>query len=112
MTKEELAQFCPLKREIRQLQGELALAEQRAEAEPLKELLEHRLESCRQQLCCLERYIASVEDSRVRQILTLRYEQGLSWVQVAQRMGGGNSESCVRMTVCRFLKKNQKDKNN
>ncbi len=40
----------------------------------------------------VEQYINSVEDSRMRSILTYRYIDGLSWQQVANKIGGGNTE--------------------
>lgn len=54
----------------------------------------------------LNRYIATVQDSLMRQILTLRYVNGMSWVQVAMSIGGGNTADSVRMAHDRFLKKN------
>lgn len=61
------------------------------------------------QLCIVEynrlnRYIASVEDSLTRQILTLRYVEGLSWTAVAMHVGGGNTADSIRMVHNRFLK--------
>lgn len=54
----------------------------------------------------LNRYIATVSDSLMRQILTLRYVNGMSWVQVAMSIGGGNTADSVRMAHDRFLWKN------
>ena len=51
----------------------------------------------------LTRYIASVEDSFMRQVLTLRFVDGLSWRQVARGVGGGNTDDSVRKAVNRFL---------
>lgn len=34
----------------------------------------------------ISRYINSIEDSRVRRIVSLRYEEGLSWEKVAKEM--------------------------
>lgn len=53
----------------------------------------------------LVRYIASVDDSLMRQILTLRHIDGLSWVAVAMRVGGGNTEASVKMAYSRYLKR-------
>ena len=49
--------------------------------------------------------IEAVPDSYMRQILTLRYVKGLSWLQVAMRLGGGNTPDGVRKAHDRFLKK-------
>lgn len=52
----------------------------------------------------INRYIASVDDSLMRQILSLRYINGLSWQQVAMSIGGGNTEDGVRMAHNRYLR--------
>lgn len=52
----------------------------------------------------LNRYIASIEDSLIRQIIALRFVDGLSWRQVANHIGGGNTEDSVRKAVNRYLK--------
>ncbi len=53
----------------------------------------------------LNRYIANVPDSLTRQIMALRFVNGMSWNQVAMRVGGGNTADGVRMLVNRYLKK-------
>ena len=53
----------------------------------------------------VEEFIASVTDSRMRRIITLRFIENLSWNKVADRIGGGNSEDGVRMSFERFMKK-------
>jgi len=50
----------------------------------------------------LQTFIANIDDSLVRLIFTLRYIDGLSWHQVAWRLGGNTSDS-VRMTHNRYL---------
>jgi cell division protein FtsB len=52
----------------------------------------------------VEEFITSVEDSRMRRIIDLRFLQGLSWQQVASRIGG-NTEASVKMYFQRFMKK-------
>lgn len=51
----------------------------------------------------LNRYIAGVDDSLIRQILILRYVNGLGWQQVAAAIGGGNTEDGVRKAHDRYL---------
>lgn len=51
----------------------------------------------------LNRYIASIDDCLMRQILSLRYVNGFSWFQVATHIGGGNTEDSVRMACQRYL---------
>ncbi len=52
-----------------------------------------------------EEYINSIEDSRMRRIVQYRILDGLSWYEVADRMGGkATSDSCKKYFE-RFLKK-------
>lgn len=106
MTVKELSQFSYLRKEIHRLTAQISEMQRQGKAtHELEILLKKRLNECQEELFRLEQYIETVDDSRIRQIMTLRYEQGMSWVQVAQRMGGGASESCARMAVTRFLNK-------
>ena len=54
----------------------------------------------------LHRYIQSVEDTQMRQILTLRYARGLPWCQVAMELGGGNTANAIFQRHKRFLEQN------
>ena len=74
-----------------------------AEIVDIQQIIEHK-----QQLAIIEynrltRYIAQVEDSLTRQILRLRYIDGLSWTQVALRVGGSNTADSVRKAAERFV---------
>lgn len=51
----------------------------------------------------ISRYIASVDDSYIRQAMTLRYIDGLPWMQVAAKMGGNNAADGCRKAVDRYL---------
>ena len=53
----------------------------------------------------VEEFIASVEDSRMRRIITLRFIDNLSWNKVADRIGGNNTEDSVRKACTRFMEK-------
>ena len=70
----------------------------------LRHKLNKRMEQLIKQRELLETYIASIDDSMIRLILTLRYVEGLSWRQVAHRIGGGNTPDSVRKMHDRFLK--------
>lgn len=50
----------------------------------------------------IEAFIASVGDSQMRQIIRLRFVEGLSWQAVADVVGG--SENSVRMQCQRYVK--------
>ena len=53
----------------------------------------------------VEEFIASVEDSRMRRIITLRFNDNLSWFKVAERLGGKSTADSVRMEFNRFMEK-------
>lgn len=50
-------------------------------------------------------YIDNIDDSQIRQIITLRYVNGLEWGQVAAKMGGNNTADGVRMIHNRYLER-------
>lgn len=52
----------------------------------------------------IQRFINSINDSHVRRIITLRVVDELSWNEVADRMGGMNTEDSVRKAFERFVK--------
>ena len=47
-----------------------------------------------------------VTDPVVREIITLRYLDNLSWRDIAQQLGGGNTPDSVRMLLNRYLARN------
>lgn len=51
----------------------------------------------------LNRYIASIPDSFMRQIISLRFVDGLTWYQVSRKVGGNNTEDGVKKACYRFL---------
>ena len=53
----------------------------------------------------VEEFIASISDSHIRRIISLRIVDNLSWNKVADRIGGGNTEDSVRMSFNRFMGK-------
>lgn len=70
-----------------------------------KDRLRRRLAELEKLVEELESFIAGIEDSLTRQILVLRYEKGLEWVEVAKCIGAGTTSGSVRKTAERFLKK-------
>lgn len=70
----------------------------------LKAIIAAKRQQCIYERNRLERFIAEVPDSLTRQIMTLRYIDRMSWVQVAVELGGGNTEAGVRMICNRYLK--------
>ena len=53
----------------------------------------------------VETFIASVKDSHMRRIISLRVVDGLSWNKVADCIGGVNTEDSIRMSFNRFMEK-------
>ena len=81
--------------------GRLAL-EHGAQLVALRDALAARRAACMAQLRALHRYIGSIDDSRMRQIMTGRYVDGLSWKEVAARIGE-RDEQYPRRAHNRFL---------
>lgn len=52
----------------------------------------------------IEQYIAEIDDSYIRQIITLRFVDLLQWGEVAYKLGRSASEDSVKKTFYRFLK--------
>lgn len=51
----------------------------------------------------IEEFIASLDDSRIRRIINLRFVENLSWGKVAARIGGGNTEDSIKKMFYRFM---------
>lgn len=67
-------------------------------------LLEDRRAKAAEQVVEVEQYINTIEDSRMRRMITLRYLDNLSWWKVADRMGKGYTEDSCKKQMERFLK--------
>ena len=68
----------------------------------LKDLIKKNKDEVWKEYLRLENYISSIADSLTRQIFILRFVDGLTWVQVAHRIGG-NTEGSVKATCYRYL---------
>lgn len=73
------------------------------EKEKLEAALWQRQEERRKAM----RFINSIADSQLRTIFILRFVSGKSWNEVADCIGGGNTEQSVCMRVFRYLKKRE-----
>lgn len=112
MTKKELSQLYYLKKEIREQQQRLEeletaatvctakitglphgtgindkICKYAAQIADLRGILDLNLKKCFYELNRINRFIASVQDSEMRIILTLRYINNLSWQKVAEQIG-------------------------
>ena len=80
------------------------VGEYAVEIADLRGIIEAKHQQCLYERSRLERYISGIPDSLLRQIFTHRFIGGLSWQQVATRIGGGNSAQGVKMLCYRHLK--------
>ena len=75
----------------------------------LKMIIQKKQEQCLHERNRLERYIATIPDSLTRQIFTLRFVNGLPWLQVALHIGGNNTADSVKKTCYRYIDKSNMD---
>ncbi len=138
MTLNELSQLYWLNREIEMDQERLAELEQKAtsisspnlsgvpggsnhfdnkiqryvaDIVDLQMIILAKQQQCIHERNRLERYIATIPDSLTRQIFTLRFVNGLPWLQVALHIGGNNTEASVKMTCYRYIDKTNASEN-
>lgn len=78
-----------------------------AEIADCKAVIEAKVQACIAEYNRLNRYIATVDDSLMREILMLRFVEGLSWEDVAYNLGGRNKAESIKKRYFRFLKKNK-----
>ncbi len=74
-----------------------------AEIVDLEAIISAKITQCVHERNRLERYIADIPDSLTRQIFTLRFINGLTWLQVAYSIGN-NTEQSVKMICYRYIK--------
>lgn len=74
-----------------------------AKLKRLKRRLERRKEDLQDKRLEIDEFIGEIDDSLTRQIITLRYVNGLTWGQVAAHIGGGNTADGVRKQCHRYL---------
>lgn len=132
MTKKELSRLYCLNREIEQEQRRLAQLKEAATNTAVKisglpavgcmsdktaiaaeiadsqAIIEAKLQLAIVEYRRINQYIAAIEDSYIRQIIALRFIDGLTWFQVAQRIGGNNTEDSVKKAFYRFVKDENK----
>jgi hypothetical protein len=76
-----------------------------AEIADLKAIIQAKRDMCVAHYNQIMRYVAGIDDSMIRQIITLRNLDMLTWRQIAQKIGGGNTEDGVRKAYARFVDK-------
>lgn len=98
----------PYSERVFKLEGEIDLEANRAinrEIAKQRKILTARKLQCEQQKTRCMAEISAVRDSVTRQVLMLRYVEGLSWQVVATRMGGGNTKDGVKKIAYRYFEK-------
>lgn len=128
MTKKELSQLYNLGEEIKakeeQLEQLKAIAESTtsqlsdmphgsgvsdkigktvAEIADIKSLIQLKIQEYWHEYNRLMRYINDIDDSLVRQIMTMRHINGMTWNAIANTIGG-NTEDSIRKMHDRYLK--------
>ena len=66
-------------------------------------ILENRYNRLLESQTQVEEFIDSLPTSRLRRIFTYRYIEQLSWVKIANLIGGGITEDSIRMEHNRYL---------
>ena len=82
-----------------------------AEIVDLEAIISAKITQCQHERNRLERYIADIPDSNLRMIFTLRFINGLSWVQLAFSIGGDCTADGARMAGNRYIKKTNEQNN-
>lgn len=106
MTLRELSQLYWLRKEVALDERRIKELENTPELVEVKAEIEKKYVRIKAEWTRLEQYIANVDDSYMRQILTLRYAYNYSWRKVALRIGGGNTADGVKKRCQRFVSKN------
>lgn len=130
MTKKELKQVYYLSREIQMWQSELnrinyrsvigspqfsgmphnggisdKVASTAINTADIQAIINNLICEVQEQCQNILKYIETVDDSFIRQILYYRYVCCMSWVQVAMGIGGGNTHDGVRKAHDRYFVK-------
>ena len=64
----------------------------------------HMQDANDEEMSAIRQSIDEIDDEYMRSIITYRFIKGMSWRQVAFRLGGGNTDSAVRMAYNRYQK--------
>lgn len=78
-----------------------------AEIADLESIIRSKNKMCVAHYNRIMRYVAEIDDSFMRQIITYRHVDMMKWRDIAQKIGGGNSEDGIRMAYTRFVEKDE-----
>lgn len=77
----------------------------------LRAIIDAKRQQCIHEQLILERYIASIDDSLTRQIFEARFVDCRTWLGVALKVGGGNTEDSVKKICYRYLERTTAEEN-
>lgn len=77
-----------------------------AEITDLEAVIRAKIEQRIYERSRLERYISDIPDSLTRQIFTLRFIEGLTWEDVAAKIGGYNTAKNCSNICYRYIRQN------
>lgn len=60
---------------------------------------------CKESEAHVRVFVATISDTRTRMIFRLRYCRGMQWKEVASAIGGWQTESSVKETAYRYLRR-------
>lgn len=75
-----------------------------AELWDLQSKIEYLEQRCAEEKKKLEKYIGAIKDDQTRMIFRLRFIHCMTWPQVAEALGGRNTERSVKATCYRHIK--------
>ena len=115
MTMQDLRQYSSMRAEIQRLSSRLEalrleLAKEQSEAtqKAISKLYIEVEKQHREQLAKeleITKYIETIQDAQVRLSIQMHYIDGATWNDVADAIGGENTEDSCRKYVSRYLKK-------
>jgi len=76
----------------------------------IEAIISAKITQCLHERNRLERYIADIPNSKLRQIFALRFINGFSWVQIAFSIGNNCTADSARMACKRYIAKSNKQK--
>lgn len=78
-----------------------------AEIADLESIIRSKNAMCIAHYNQIMRFVAEIDDSLIRQIVMYRHIDMLKWRDIAQRIGGGNTEDGIRMAYKRYLQRSE-----
>lgn len=76
-----------------------------AEIADLEEIIRSKNRMCVAHYNQIMRFVAKIDDSLMRQIVVHRNVDLMKWRDIAQKIGGGNTEDSVRKAYERYMEK-------